>query len=60
MIKDSGERRAFDTGAVRDIQTGKGRMDLLPWAIQMEIKHPELCDIPWRGKKSDGNGNTEK
>ena len=30
-IKDSGERTRFDTGAVRDMHTGKGRMDLLPW-----------------------------
>ena len=30
MIKDSGERREFGTGAVRDIQEGKGRCDLLP------------------------------
>ena len=30
MIKDSGERREFDTGAVRDIQEGKGRCDLMP------------------------------
>ncbi len=30
MIKDSGERREFITGAVRDIQQGKGRCDLLP------------------------------
>ena len=30
MIQDSGERRTFDTGAVRDIQEGKGRCDLLP------------------------------
>lgn len=30
MIKDSGNRRQFDTGAVRDIQEGKGRCDLLP------------------------------
>ena len=30
MIKDSGSRREFDTGAVRDIQEGKGRCDLLP------------------------------
>ena len=30
MIQDSGERRKFDSGAVRDIQEGKGRMDLLP------------------------------
>lgn len=29
-IKDSGERRVFDTGGQRDIQLGKGRMDLLP------------------------------
>lgn len=30
MIKDSGSRREFTTGAVRDIQTGKGRCDLMP------------------------------
>lgn len=30
IIKDSGERRQFETGAVRDIQEGKGRCDLLP------------------------------
>ena len=114
-IKDSGERRQFYDAdgnllAVRDMQTGKGRMDLLPWAaimevskhcengaakygehnvdkglktssfadsgmrhlakwmdgwtdephllaaawnilwaIQMEVKHPELCDVPWKG-----------
>lgn len=108
-IKDSGNRREFETGAVRDMQEGKGRMDLLPWAaiievskhcengaikygehnvdkgipthslcdsgmrhlakhidgqtdephllaaawnllwaIQMELKRPEMCDIPWR------------
>lgn len=30
MLKDSGKRREFDTGATRDVQTGKGRCDLLP------------------------------
>ena len=30
MIKDSGNRREFESGAVRDIQEGKGRCDLLP------------------------------
>ena len=30
MIQDSGERREFESGAVRDIQEGKGRCDLLP------------------------------
>lgn len=120
MIKDSGNRRQFydaegNPTAVRDIQEGKGRMDLLPWAaimevakhcengarkygehnvdkgipthsladsasrhlakwvdgqadephlvaaawnllwaIQMELKHPELCDIPWqKGQKTE-------
>lgn len=32
-ILDSGERRSFDTGAVRDIQENKGRCDLLPLDI---------------------------
>lgn len=112
MIKDSGTRREFDSGALRDIQEGKGRFDLCPWvaiwevakhcengakkygehnvdkgipihsfidsafrhlakyvdgwtdephlvaaawnilwAIQTEIKHPELKDVPWEGDK---------
>lgn len=29
-LPDSGERRQFETGAVRDIAEGKGRCDLLP------------------------------
>ena len=33
MIKDSGERRAFETGAVRDIQIGKGRPTLMPLEV---------------------------
>ena len=33
MIKDSGTRREFETGAVRDIQEGKGRCDLLPLGL---------------------------
>lgn len=36
-IKDSGERQEFSTGAVRDIQTGKGRCDLLPLDIVAEF-----------------------
>lgn len=32
-ILDSGERREFSTGAVRDIQEGKGRCDLLPLSV---------------------------
>ena len=30
MIQDSGNRREYETGAVRDIQEGKGRCDLMP------------------------------
>lgn len=37
MIIDSGERREFPTGAVRDIQEGKGRCDLLPLAVIASI-----------------------
>lgn len=41
-IADSGDRRTFATGAVRDMSAGKGRMDLLPWAAIMEVsKHCE-------------------
>lgn len=29
-LKDSGARRVFDSGATRDISSGKGRCDLLP------------------------------
>lgn len=37
MIKDSGNRREFATGAVRDIPAGKGRCDLLPLDIIGEM-----------------------
>lgn len=38
-IKDSGQRRAFGTGAVRDIQEGKGRCDLMPLRVVARISH---------------------
>lgn len=37
MIKDDGSRHEFKTGAVRDIQEGKGRYDLLPWEAIHEL-----------------------
>ena len=37
MIKDSGNRTEFESGAVRDIQEGKGRCDLLPLDVVSEI-----------------------
>ncbi len=36
-IKDSGNRRQFDTGAVRDICEGKGRCDLLPLSVVVPL-----------------------
>ncbi len=41
-LKDSGQRRTFETGAVRDVTTGKGRFDLLPpYAIARLARHYE-------------------
>jgi hypothetical protein len=46
MIKDSGDRREFDSGAVRDMQEGKGRCDLLPLDVIGEwIESPVINDI---------------
>lgn len=36
-IKDSGNRRKFESGAVRDIQEGKGRCDLMPLGVAAKI-----------------------
>ena len=36
-IKDSGNRTVFETGAVRDIQEGKGRCDLMPFDVLSEL-----------------------
>lgn len=36
VILDSGNRRQFESGAVRDIQEGKGRCDLLPLDVVSE------------------------
>jgi hypothetical protein len=41
-VKDSGKRQEFQTGAVRDLQSGKGRYDLLPTrAIRRLAEHYE-------------------
>jgi hypothetical protein len=36
-LKDSGDRRSFETGAVRDMADGKGRCDLLPAAALLRL-----------------------
>lgn len=37
MIKDSGDRTEFESGAVRDMHEGKGRCDLLPLDVAYGI-----------------------
>lgn len=41
MIQDSGTRREFESGAVRDIQEGKGRCDLLPLDVVCKLIHSD-------------------
>ena len=43
VLKDSGNRQQFESGAMRDIQEGKGRCDLLPLDIVGDLLDaPEL------------------
>ena len=45
-LQDSGNRREFDSGAVRDINDGKGRCDLLPLGVIADMVNDEvLCYI---------------
>jgi hypothetical protein len=54
-VKDSGARQSFSTGAVRDIQVGKGRYDLLsPLALRRIAVHTE------NGAVKYGDRNWEK
>ena len=52
-LKDSGERREFETGAVRDRAAGKGRFDLIPsqamfrYARHMEAGALKYSDRNW-------------
>lgn len=39
IIKDSGNRRQFESGAVRDMQEGKGRCDLMPLEVVNHFLH---------------------
>lgn len=55
MIKDSGERTKYESGAVRDMSSGKGRFDLAPWRGIWEVaKHCE------EGAKKYGEHNVDK
>ena len=55
IVKDSGQRQAFDTGSVRDTRDGKGRYDLLPpYAIYLVSRQFE------EGATKYGSRNWEK
>ncbi len=43
-LKDSGERKIFETGAMRDISEGKGRCDLLPLDTIVYILNPGVME----------------
>lgn len=54
-VKDSGKRREFKTGSVRDVAEGKGRFDLFsPWSLFRLARHYE------NGSKKYGDRNWEK
>lgn len=55
LTRDSGKREEFDTGAVRDTRTGKGRYDLIsPYALK------RLAAVMERGATKYGDRNWEK
>lgn len=55
IIKDSGDRTVFSTGAVRDMHEGKGRCDLLPACVLLRLaRHYE------NGARKYGDRNWQK
>jgi hypothetical protein len=55
QVKDSGQREVFSTGAMRDIQEGKGRFDLIPpYALE------RLAILYESGAKKYGEDNWRK
>ena len=53
QIIDSGNRTEFETGAVRDIQQGKGRFDLMPLDVMSEVFAVEFADECEEGNIAD-------
>lgn len=55
-ILDSGERREFNTGAVRDIQEGKGRTDLMPLDVLAQITGSGILENIWNFQRTGEPG----
>ena len=54
VIKDSGNRTEFESGAVRDCKIGVGRMDLLPVTAIIELsKHCEAGALKYGERNVD-------
>ena len=53
MIKDSGNRTVFESGAVRDIQEGKGRCDLIPLDVVANLTSYEELKFIHHFKESN-------
>ena len=54
-VLDSGARREFETGAVRDMSEGKGRCDLLPLDVVALVIHSEVVEHIELFKQRGGN-----
>ena len=54
-IQDSGTRREFETGSVRDAESGKGRYDLIPF-----LPHHNLAKHYESGCEKYGDRNWER
>lgn len=52
MIQDSGNRREFESGAVRDIQEGKGRCDLLPLDVVAAVQNNTYIELIYEFTKN--------
>ena len=59
MILDSGDRTEFESGAVRDMQKGKGRCDLLPLTVVSMIfgNSPKQLNVLTRIENFQSTGN---
>lgn len=58
MIKDSGNRTVFETGAVRDVQSvEKGRCDLLPLEVLGKLMSDHILMCIHEFQKSDNVGH---
>lgn len=54
MINDSGSRREFSSGAVRDIQNGKGRPSLMPLEVVYTLLNHDAVILRLGCFKDDG------